>query len=129
MSKNTWNYVVDFLATLAMLALIMTGFLIQWILPARQGRAGRRMLWGMDRHDWGEIHLYLSIALIGLIVLHVVLHWKWVFATTRDLLRGKTDKPLPSAAVRNFWGVLFFVLIAGLVGGFLYWANEAAVGF
>ena len=35
-------------------------------------------LLGLDRHDWGAIHLYLGFLLLALLVLHIVLHWNMI---------------------------------------------------
>lgn len=32
---------------------------------------------GWDRHEWGDLHSWLSYAFLGLIVLHMALHWRW----------------------------------------------------
>jgi len=32
----------------------------------------------MGRHDWGDVHTYLSYAMIVLAVWHLAVHWKWL---------------------------------------------------
>lgn len=32
----------------------------------------------MTRHDWGEIHLWLGIAFLVGIAVHLVLNWNWL---------------------------------------------------
>jgi len=39
---------------------------------------GPLTLWGLGRHDWGEIHLWLATVMIVLVVVHIWLHWGWV---------------------------------------------------
>ena len=32
----------------------------------------------MTRHEWGDIHFYLSVLFIALIMVHIILHWNWI---------------------------------------------------
>ena len=34
---------------------------------------------GWGRHDWGDIHTWLSYAFLGLIAAHLVLHGRWLW--------------------------------------------------
>ncbi len=75
------NLFVDLSTATVFTAMIGTGILLQWVLPP--GRfGGRGLTWlGLQRHEWGDIHLWLGIALLALIVAHLVQHWKWVKAS------------------------------------------------
>jgi hypothetical protein len=42
------------------------------------GRSNLSVQWGLSRHEWGEIHFCLALALVGLIAIHLWLHWNWV---------------------------------------------------
>ena len=33
---------------------------------------------GWGRHDWGDLHLYVSYAVIALLVLHLAMNWQWL---------------------------------------------------
>lgn len=76
MSRSTLNFIVDAVAFAALLFLASTGILIHLVLPPGSGHFS--VLWGMDRHQWGEIHQWLAVALLLLMALHLFLHWSWV---------------------------------------------------
>jgi len=90
MKRTTVNFIVDLIAFIDLLFLAFTGFIIKFILPPGSGgrgqgfRGGRgpaegiRELWSMTRHEWGDIHFYLSVAFIVLILVHIILHWTWI---------------------------------------------------
>ena len=65
-----------------MSVIIGTGFLIKYTLISGQERwdvYGRKVelyLLGLDRHQWGMIHLILGFVLMGLLIAHIVFHWK-----------------------------------------------------
>jgi len=92
MDKVKLNFVINALMFICLMAMAGLGFLIHYILPP--GRRvheiyGRNvdLTWlGWDRHDWGNIHLYLGFALLGLLAVHLILHWSMIVALCARLL-------------------------------------------
>lgn len=124
MRKNTLNFAVDALTLLTMLVMILTGLLIEFVLPPRRATGVHQTLWGMDRHDWGEIHFWTAVVLGLLLLLHVALHWEWVCVTVGRLLQRGQEKTLVARApVRNVYGAGFLALIVAIIGGFLWVAS------
>jgi uncharacterized membrane protein len=84
MDKPRLNFLIDALMFLCLMAMAGLGFLMKYVLlPGRVARVryGRpvELTWlGWDRHDWGDIHLYLAFILLGLLTLHIILHWKQI---------------------------------------------------
>ena len=84
MNKANLNFIIDALMFLCMTAIAGLGFLMKYVLlPGREStiKYGRRVelsLLGLDRHDWGAIHLYLGFSLLTLLVLHILLHWNMI---------------------------------------------------
>lgn len=98
------NFVVDIIAFAAFVLLVATGLVERYVLPPGTGRF--ESIWGMNRHQWGEIHFWIAVVLTGILTFHIVLHWKWISCA----LRGrKTD----SSAGRLALGC---VGLCGLVG-------------
>ncbi len=74
-------------------------------------------LWGLGRHDYGNIHFKLSIVVILLMILHLILHWPWVCATMRKAMKvkaGRSDR-------NTLYGIVLLVLSVVLVAGSLHW--------
>jgi len=124
--RNEWNLLIDVLAALVMLALIATGLVVRYTLPAGSGGhggSGGLVLWGLNRHGWGDVHFWLAVALGGLMVLHVALHWRWVCATVRHVL-GRSNQKGPARPLRlNLYGAGFLAVVVLLIGGFLLLAG------
>lgn len=75
------NRILDFLLWLAFCLMLATGFIIRYRLPpGRQGGHGLS-IWGWTRHDWGDLHTWLAYTVGGLIVIHLLLHWRWMWYT------------------------------------------------
>ena len=84
MTKTQWNFSIDILMFLCMAAIAGIGFLMKYVLlPGKEawviyGKKVELSWLGLDRHDWGAIHLYLGFLLLGLLVLHIILHWQTI---------------------------------------------------
>ncbi len=84
MNKPKINFVIDALMFLCMTAIVGLGFLMKYVLlPGREStiKYGRRVelsFLGLDRHDWGSVHLYLGFLVLVLLALHIVLHWQMI---------------------------------------------------
>lgn len=122
MKRNTLNYLLDGALALAMAGLLATGLLMRFVLPPRSGRL---QLWGWDRHDWGDLHLWVVIFFLAVLLAHLALHWQWVCITTSRLFRRQ---PCPAAPmkplIRNLLGAVALVVFVGLCFGFVRFANS-----
>jgi len=112
MDRPKLNFVIDALMFLALMGMAGLGFLMKYVLPP--GREARLkyggpvgLTWlGRDRHDWGDIHLYLAFTLLALLTLHIILHWQQIL--------GLFQRLLPSPRTR-FRVAMVFLLLALLL--------------
>jgi hypothetical protein len=131
LTRSGWNLLIDLLALLLMLGLVVTGLVIGLVLPAGsggRGGGGGLELWGWGRHDWGDLHAWLSAFLGGVVLLHLVLHWRWVCKQTPRLL-GLRPEAAGAQQARNARIVgcgLLAVLVLGLVA-FVGLARDSVV--
>ena len=120
MKRNTINFLIDLLLFGVMYVLIVTGLLMYFVLPSgSRGGGGRLILWGWNRHDFGDLHFYLAVGLIGLVLLHIIIHWNW-FCSTLSRLMKLTD---PGHVKGLVCGVVFLVLLMAGTLGFLVWTD------
>ena len=75
MKKLTIIKWVDGLLFLLFIFIMSTGTFLAFTLPHRSGPAS---VWGMTRHEWGDIHFYLSIFFLILLAAHLFLHLGFV---------------------------------------------------
>ena len=52
---------------------------------------GEATFWSLSRHDWGDLHDWVAVALLVVVIIHIILHWKWIFPYDQILLNGKTQ--------------------------------------
>jgi hypothetical protein len=100
MKRTAVNMVVDAAAFVAFVLLVSTGLLVRYQLPPGSGDPTRgglgrgamsrpiTLLWGLSRHQWGDIHYWIALALVAILAVHLVVHWKWIVCVARG---QKTD--------------------------------------
>lgn len=113
MNRTQLNLWLDITLFVAMLGLAVTGGILHFVLPPGSGHF--RSLFGLTRHDIGDIHSILALASIFLVATHVVLHWSWVCCALAKAMR----RPAPSRRTRTIAGVV--VLIATMLMMGVFW--------
>jgi mono/diheme cytochrome c family protein len=79
------NLYLDLIAFLALFATLVSGLVLRLALPPGSGRPEVGSLdrpvdtlWGWARHEWGNLHYWVSLALLAVLASHVWLHRDWV---------------------------------------------------
>lgn len=111
MKKNTFNAIVDALLVIAMLGVMFVGVLLGFFVGRGDVPQVRKYLWGLHRHDWGDIHLIFSLVLVGLVILHFILHIAWARHTSKRLLGLHWVVTL----------IILFIITAGILFGSITW--------
>lgn len=92
---------VNAAALAAAISAASSGLVLEYVLPSGgacgKGEGGcygsSRLLWGMNRHEWGEWHSTLAMIFLAVVAAHVLLHWRWI----KSMVRG----PAPAMAGRR----------------------------
>lgn len=111
--KSKLNFAIDSLMMIIMMALAGIGFLMKFVLIPGKERwlvygANVELYWlGLDRHEWGTIHLWLGYSLLFLLALHIALHFKWILNTYQ--------RTFANTALKKMAGVFFIVICLILI--------------
>ena len=76
MNRTIANIIIDIIAAFLFLGMIATGYLLRFPLPPGSNKT--LSLWGYTRHQWGDVHFWISLGLLVVFVVHLVLHWNWI---------------------------------------------------
>lgn len=106
MSRNTLKYIVAALLFVDMSSIAVLGLLMAFLIPSGNVPHEAKFFLGLHRHEWGDIHLTLSIVLLGLIGWHVWLSWDWVAGFTKKFFGEKWRNALWTLSGAWF-GVIF----------------------
>lgn len=127
-SKTRNNWILD--ASLALSAIVVFLTSIYFLfLPLDGYRGGRNPYYGInvlfDRHTWSDLHNWVGLAMIVIALVHLAIHYNWVFSMTRKVFRDLFGrKKLLNARGR------FNVFVDAMIGlGFLAAAVSGVVYF
>jgi hypothetical protein len=65
-------------------------------------------VWGLSRHEWGEIHYWIALAMAAVLAVHLVLHWKWIIC----VVRGKASEASGRRLALGGVGLAFAILLS-----------------
>ena len=107
MKTNTLKYITDVALFIDMCSIAVIGLLLGFVIPQGRVPASEKYFLGLHRHQWGDIHLYLSLLLLIVLVFHVWLNWAWVVNMTRRYFPDRGWQFL--FAISCGWIVVLFV--------------------
>jgi uncharacterized protein DUF4405 len=64
------------------------GLLLGFVIPVGRAAQREKYFLGLHRHGWVDMHLYLALLFIVLVVIHLGLQWKWIVQSTRQNFRS-----------------------------------------
>jgi asparagine N-glycosylation enzyme membrane subunit Stt3 len=93
MNKARLNYTLDAVIGVAFAISAVTG--MAFLLMGSGGYQGgrnpnfRTALLGISREAWNDLHTWASMVMIAGVVVHLVLHWKWIVCVTKQMLPAR----------------------------------------
>jgi|GEM_PF-902397 len=124
MAKPHVNFWVD--ATIATAFTVSAVSGLVFLLPVDGGMATGVL--GLSYRTWDQIHLWSSLMTITGVIMHLVLHAKWITVTTRRVLGIKRHRPtgraapsgeMPRRRFLHLVGIALASFVAGSVSGAL----------
>lgn len=93
MKRATLNYWLDVAIALAFVLSAASGMV--FLLPMGSGNT----ILGVGTRAWSDLHTWSSLFMVGGVVAHLALHWKWIVQVSRKQLLGagtaRTLRPVP----------------------------------
>jgi hypothetical protein len=112
MKKPTRDAILDSIAFVSFSFLVSTGLLLEFF------PRGGATIWGMGRHAWSELHFWIALAFVAVILVHLVQHGRWIASMARGRARQH--------ARRRWWVLAGFIVVVALsVAPFLSPAQPA----
>ncbi|MCC4771953.1 DUF4405 domain-containing protein [Methanosarcina sp. DH2] len=92
MNRQKINYLVDFALATLFFGGAGTGFLMYFFMPLGVQRGRYLAYMGLTKATWVWIHSRIGILMSILVVIHLILHWKWIARTTKSFFRKEKCK-------------------------------------
>jgi len=119
MNRSSLNFIIDAVAFTGFVVLTTTGVLMRYILPPGSGHYST--IWGLDRHEWGGVHFWISVVFFFILALHLVLHWRWIASVV-------TGRPREGSGLRAGLGIVGLAAVVALAISPLLTRIEIATG-
>jgi len=109
--QSKLNLSIDIIMLLLLMPMAGIGLMIKYVLlpgTERNERYGSDVdleFMGLTRHEWGFVHLIISIVFLVLLLIHIILHWKMIVCVFRRMVPNKMTRIL-SATLITGAGVL-----------------------
>lgn len=94
MTRNDLKYFVTTLLFVNLSSVAVLGLLMAFVIPSGNGPMGAKVFLGLHRHQWADIHVTLSLVLLGLITWHIWLSREWVTGSAKKLFGERWQKAL-----------------------------------
>jgi len=96
MKRVTINAIIDIGCLITFIPSIITGLVLYLVLPEGGGRgSGGATYLGIVRNQWVTMHNYTSLVFAALLIIHLLLHWKFFRNINRNLAgkeKGGTEE-------------------------------------
>lgn len=125
MSRSKLNFIIDAAMFVVLLAIVWTGILIWTALPPGIRGGHGLTLWGLNRHEFGDIHMYLGIAFLILTGLHLWLHWGWFACKLTNVIKTDHHGSMQKRKVHAMI-IVFVILILAIASLFMAKAQVLA---
>jgi len=83
MKKNILKYIINALLFINVSSVAAVGLLLGFVIPKGGYGQSDKYFLGLHRHEWGDIHLYLSIFLLILLTIHLLFNLTWIIQSTK----------------------------------------------
>jgi hypothetical protein len=96
MKKITVNALVDIGCLITFIPSLISGLVLYLVLPSGGGQgSGRELFLNISRNQWLTMHDYWSLVFAALIIIHLLLHWKFFRHIDRYLIPSKKSSSQP----------------------------------
>lgn len=49
-------------------------------------QGGGRTFWGLQRNVWLDIHVWVSVSIAAIVIIHIILNWRWVVELSKRII-------------------------------------------
>ena len=92
MERNRLNYWIDILLLISFVISAVTGLVLKFAFVSGQPGVGSGVLFlGTSKMVWIPWHTISSFAMVLLVLIHLVLHFGWLRAMTKTLVRKREE--------------------------------------
>lgn len=116
MSRTIVNFWLDFLLLVIFISLVWISLIVRFVFPPPL-RAAKWTLWGLGYEQWSNAQFALTAAMAAAVLLHLMLHWSWIWGVVVSrLARNDLKKSRADEGTKTLWGVGLLILVLHVLG-------------
>ena len=97
MKRITINALIDIGCLLTFIPSLISGLVLYLVLPSGGGRGSSwAMYLGITRNQWLTMHDYTSLIFTALLIIHLLLHWKFFRHINKCLVPKEKPEEKPA---------------------------------
>ncbi len=93
-----WHLIEEYVVSIVLLILFVfqgVSGIVMWLIVPRgeldytamiSDRG--RIFWGLQRDVWADLHAWIAVVIISIIIIHLIINWKWVVAVSNNIFHG-----------------------------------------
>lgn len=86
MNKTKITYFIDIVMAFLLIVVTISSVAL-YLLPSGVRRGGWQLFLGITKKGWMSIHSWSGWLLIVLMIIHFLMHWKWVKEMTKNFFK------------------------------------------
>jgi hypothetical protein len=106
-NKNTLKYALDIALFIEICSVAVVGLLLAFVIPEGRSGPGEKYFLGLHRSGWEDIHRYLSLLFLVLLICHLALNWRWIVQTTKHTFGDKWKNAL--LVISGAWIIVLII--------------------
>ncbi|MEM3405412.1 MAG: DUF4405 domain-containing protein [Candidatus Pacearchaeota archaeon] len=92
MEKIKLNYIIDFLMGIFFIITFITALVIFFFFSCGMNYGDHKIFLGIKKRVLLNFHNYSVIIFFILVIIHFILHWKWIVCMTKNIFYKKNYK-------------------------------------
>jgi hypothetical protein len=88
-ARTRANWLIDAAVFSGAVVAVLSGIYFLFY-PSGGYQGGRNALYGVtvlfERHTWSDLHTWGGVLMIAAVVVHLIIHWKWIKSMTRRVI-------------------------------------------
>jgi hypothetical protein len=96
--EPAWDLIEQYTVSIALFLFfafeIISGFTIWNVLPRgaldynAMLSGNGRTFWGLQRDVWVDLHAWVAVIIVSIVIIHLIINWRWVVSVSKNLVHG-----------------------------------------
>ena len=134
--NNPTKYILDILLFISGFVTLVASYVLWFIIPRGVGIHGGdshcsgsgvgatgnvKYVMGFPRFTWISFHNWVSVVLFIIVVIHIIIHWRWIVEITRKVSNNLQGSAIKVLELYGSVVILFILFVFDSLSGLVIW--------